>query len=381
MANSTTPPNPDDHVSTDGTSAEQEAVERQRNELREFVTGLSGDDIKSGNWFSKLLSQALGSYTTKVDAAYFRQKYPGVPADAVVDARIKMAANYAALEGGLSASAYTGAIAATIGTLGGASPLALPAAGVTLLVDVAFVTQLQLRLAYDVAVLYRVPIDLNDPDDVWKLIRVAFTIKSGEVAREGVLKVVPLVMRPLIRRFYSRSVLAAARGLPVVGRYLLQRNLIKIGIPVIGVPLSVVLNRYTTLLAGRHARAVFRNEARIIELAQRLSAKSRHPQTLLWMAWLTIMSDQKISADETLLLRYLIPAVRDEHGVQDDQLRDLVDVDHDEVWTRVDGAGDDITDLAEAAVQIAGVDADVNKEEQKIIDELNRRSGKTSASR
>ena len=149
----------------------------------------------------------------------------------------------------------------------------------------------------------------------------------------------------------------------------------------IGVPLSVVLNRYTTLLAGRHARAVFRNEARIIELAQRLSAKSRHPQTLLWVAWLTIMSDQKISHDETLLLRYLIPAVRDEHGVQDDQLRDLINVDHDEVWMRVDGAGDDITDLAEAAVQIAGVDADVNKAEQKIIDELARRSGNTSASR
>ena len=100
----------------------------------------------------------------------------------------------------------------------------------TLLVDAAFVTQLQLRLAYDVAVLYRVRVDLDDPDDLWKLILVAFTIKSGEVAREGVLKVVPVVVRPLIRRFYSRSVLAAARGLPVVGRYLLQRNVIKIGI-------------------------------------------------------------------------------------------------------------------------------------------------------
>jgi hypothetical protein len=27
----------------------------------------------------------------------------------------------------------------------------------------------------------------------------------------------------------------------------------------------VVLNRYTTLLTGRHAQAVFRNEARVIE--------------------------------------------------------------------------------------------------------------------
>ncbi|MGP2440187.1 hypothetical protein [Streptomyces sp. JW3] len=62
---------------------------------------------------------------------------------------------------------------------------------------------------------------------------------------------------------------------------LLQRNVIKIGIPLVGVPLSVLLNRYTTLVAGRHARAVFRNEARVIELAEGISERSRHPQLML----------------------------------------------------------------------------------------------------
>lgn len=54
-------------------------------------------------------------------------------------------------------------------------------------------------------------------------------------------------------------------GLPFVGKYLLQRNVIKAGIPVVGVPVAVVLNRYTTLLAGRHARAAFRNEAPLVK--------------------------------------------------------------------------------------------------------------------
>lgn len=66
-----------------------------------------------------------------------------------------------------------------------------------------------------------------------------------------------------------------------VGKYLLQRNVIKAGIPVVGVPVAVVLNRYTTLLAGRHAQAVFRNEARVIELAEGLSKRSQHPQLML----------------------------------------------------------------------------------------------------
>jgi hypothetical protein len=145
-----------------------------------------------------------------------------------------MAARYAAIEGGLSASAYTAAISATLGGAGGASPLTVPAAVTTVMADVAFTTQIQLRLAYDIAVLYRGPLDTSDPDDLWKLIRVAFTIKSGEAVREGVVKVVPAMMRPIIKRYYAGPVLAAAKGLPVVGKQLLQRNVIKIGILLVG---------------------------------------------------------------------------------------------------------------------------------------------------
>ncbi len=106
-----------------------------------------------------------------------------------------MAGRYAAIEGGLSVSAYTAAVSATIGSLSGASPLTVPAALTTVMVDVAFTTQLQLRLAHDIAVLYRVPLDTSDPDDLWKLLRVAFTVKSGEAVREGVVKVVPALVR------------------------------------------------------------------------------------------------------------------------------------------------------------------------------------------
>ncbi|MGW2211276.1 hypothetical protein [Streptomyces sp. NPDC001781] len=66
-----------------------------------------------------------------------------MPADAVVDQRIKTASRCAALEGGLSAGAHTATVAATIGSPGDASPAAVA----TLMVDVAFITQLRLRPA------------------------------------------------------------------------------------------------------------------------------------------------------------------------------------------------------------------------------------------
>ncbi|MEV6260311.1 TerD family protein [Streptomyces sp. NPDC051784] len=359
--------------SRDGGDADRESVERERAELKEFIKGLSSDDIRSGGWFTKLSAQALSSYTEKVDQAYFQERYEGVPPDAVVDQRIKMASRYAALEGGLSAGAYTATVAATLGSLGGASVATVPAAVATMMVDVAFVTRLQLRLAYDIAVLYRVPLDLTDPDDMWKLIRVAFTIKSGEAVREGVAKAVPALVRPLIKRFYSGGVLSTARTFPVVGKYLLQRNVIKIGIPLVGVPLAVVLNRYTTLLAGRHAQAVFRNEARVAEIAEGLSRRSRHPQLLLWVAWLVIRADNRITDDEALLMRRLVGLVRDHHQVVDEQLARLIDIDPAEVWARVDAEPGDLSDILDAAERVAAVDGNPGNLEEAVISRLRDR--------
>lgn len=357
------------------TREERAAVERGRDELRQFVRDLSFDEIKSGGWFARLLTLSLASYTKKVDWKYFQDKYRGVPPDAIVDQRIKMAARYAAIEGGLSASAYTGIVVATIGSLGGASPATVPAAVSTMMLDLAYISQLQLRLAYDIAVLYRVPLDVNDPDDLWKLIRVAFTIKGGELAREGAIKAVPALMRPLIKKFFSGSVLTAVKSLPVVGKFLLQRNLIKIGIPLVGIPLAVILNRWTTALAGKHARSVFRNEARVLEVAERLLDRSRHPHLLLWVAWLVVQSDEKVSDDEALLMRHLMRLARERHEIIDEQLGRVIDIEPDEVWSRVASEGGDLGDLVDASITIAEVDGEINARERALLDEILERSG------
>lgn len=358
---------------SDNDAAAKEVVESERAEIREFVKGLSGDDIRSGTWFTKLLAQGLNAYTSKVDWQYFQVRYAGVPGDAIVDQRIKMAARYAAIEGGLSAGAYTAAIVATIGSLGGASPLTVPAAVATLMVDVVYITRLQLHLAYDVAVLYRIPLDTSDPDDLWKLIKVAFTIKSGEFAREGVIKVVPPLMRQVIKKYFSGSIRVAAQGLPFVGKKLLVRNVMKVGIPGVSVPLAVAINRYSTLVAGRHARAVFRNEARVIELAESLTKDTKHPQLMLWVAWLVITADTSISDDEALLMRHLVRLACEHHEIVDDQLANVVDIDPDQVWARVESEHGNLDDLIDAAIRVAEVDGSPNSKEKAVLAELRRR--------
>lgn len=358
----------------DFTDAERKEVEEETQNLRDWLSQLSGDDIKSGNWFSRLIAHALSTYTKTANYEWFQEKYEGAPPDVIVNQRIKMAARYAALEGAASAAAYSGAVVLTIGSLGGASPLTLPAAAATFVIDLTFTTQLQVRLAHDIAVLYRVPIDIDDPDDLWDLIKVAFSIKGGELMREGVLKAVPVVVRPIVKKIFSGGTLKAAQSLPVIGTHLLQRNLIKFGIPLVGVPLATALNYWTTRLAGSHARQVYRNDARVIELAERLSERTRHPKLLLWIAWLVIQADPGIEDDEALLFRHLTRLIKENHQIEDEQLAKVVDTDEDDIWRRVEEEEGDLSDLVKAAELIAGVDGKITATERRVVDELEHRA-------
>ncbi|MBA3527949.1 MAG: hypothetical protein H0T91_01280, partial [Propionibacteriaceae bacterium] len=329
------------------TPEERASVRHELRRLKDFAQQISLDDVRQGAWFARLLKFSLDPYVHEVDAAYFTAKYPGLPADAVVQARIQLAARSASIEGAISAGAYTGAVAATIGTGGGSSPLTLPAAGVSFVLDLLFMSHLQLRLAYDIAMLYRVPLDLNDPEDLWKLIRVAFAIKAGETGRGAIGKGAPVLVRPIIKRIFSGSTLAAARSLPVVGRYLLQRNIIKFAIPAVGVPLSMAVNYWSTRVAGNQAVKVFREEARIAEAARRMTERTVHHAELLWVLWLIIKSDALIHENERLLLKHVTALV----GDLDSELSAIsgvsstVDLDQKTLWAMLASATGDLEAL------------------------------------
>jgi tellurite resistance protein len=348
------------------------AVRRELSRIRRFVKDLSLDDLRDGDWFAKLLTFSLGKYVRDVDAEYLRAKYPGLPADAVVQARIQLAARYASIGGGLTAAAYTGAVAATIGSGGGASPLALPAGAAGFVVDLTYTTQLQLRLAYDISALYRVPLDMNDPEDLWKLIRVAFAIKAGEASQGFALKMVPAIMRPLMKKIFTGSTLHAVKSLPVVGKYLLQRNIIKFSIPGVGIPLSIGMNYWITRVAGTHALNAFRTEAAIGEAARRMTERSTHHSELLWVLWLVIQADGVIHENERLLLAHVTTLVGDLDVELEAlaELRDTIELDQDKVWSTLAAAAGDLGAIYDAGVTAAAIDGKIHAKELAVLTRL-----------
>lgn len=84
-----------------------------------------------------------------------------------------------------------------------------------------------------------------------------------------------------------------------------------------------------------------------------------------------VLADRKISDDEAQLMCQLTHVARDGPGVVDDDLRDLVDLDIDEVWRCLDSASGDLPHLV--CQQVARVDGGMNKQEQAAFDALRSR--------
>ena len=181
---------------------------------------VSLDEVRQGEWLARLLKFSLDQYVEEVDAAYFSRLYPGLSPDDMVRARIELAARYASIGGALTAGAYAGALAATVGSRGAASPVMLPAAGASFVLDLLFLSNLQLRLAYDIAIISGVPLDLEDPEDLWRLIRLAFVLQGRATRWEALgRKAPPWRCRPSLLKIFTSDPAAAERSLPAMGDY------------------------------------------------------------------------------------------------------------------------------------------------------------------
>jgi hypothetical protein len=104
-----------------------------------------------------------------------------------------------------------------------------------------------------------------------------------------------------------------------------------------------------------------------------MSERSRHPQLMLWVAWLVIRANRTIADDEALLMRHLVRLVRERHKVVDEHLAHVVDIDPAEVWKRVDAEPGDLGDVVDAAERVATVDGDISSREKAVLAELRER--------
>ena len=347
------------------TSGLRGKVRHELDKLRELAQRVSIDEVRQGEWFAGLLEYSLGQYADEVDVAYFIKLYPGLSADAMVRARIELAARYATIEGALTAGAYTGAVAATLGSRGAASPKTLPVAGVSFMLDLLFMSNLQLRLAYDIAVISGVPLDLEDPAELWRLIRMALLIKARPSRWEALGTGTPFAVPPILLKLFTGDPAAAAGSFSAMGRFLLRRNVAKFVIPGVGVPLSIAVNSWSASQAGNQATTEFRREARIMETARRITGRAVNDSELLWVLWLIVKADTVVHENERLLLKHVAALVGDLNSELSALagLDSTIDFDLKSTVSIPDFVSPDKAALYQAGVVAAAVDGSIDANE------------------
>lgn len=233
-------------------------------------------------------------------------------------------------------------------------------------------------MVYDISVLYGIPFDLDDPADTWKLVKLAFGIKAGEAAGGALTKGLPAFIRPAVKRIFSGPTLKTMTSLPVVGRYLLQRNIVKFTIPGVTIPVTTAVNRWTTKAVGSHAKDLLRREARIIEAAKGLVDGAADAGALLTVTWWAINLSAPINDVELLLLHHLTERASLKSGNQAflERFRRKIEVDENDLWDAVSQTPrDHAQQLFRAAVMACVVDGKANKRELEFLAALAGRLG------
>jgi tellurite resistance protein len=244
------------------------------NDLKATAQAFGWEAIKDGSWFNQFLTACLSGYHERViqqgGEAFLRGKYPGLPTEAVAAKLCEMAEQTAAIAGSLSGAAASSAVL----TAGAGVPVAVTA----IMAEVLYTIRLQLRLVYDLHLLYGIPLDASDPEDLLGLFAVVYGVKLAEVGGIGAKTLGPEVMRAQLYRLIqgnTKAIQAAVRQVlgPRIARSVTQKGILKTAVPVVGVAISAGWNYTATRLMGSRVRQEVRIKAGLREEAKRLHTK------------------------------------------------------------------------------------------------------------
>lgn len=299
------------------------------------ATQSSDEEIRG--WFWRLLSNILRKHAENTTLELFQRKYPGLPREAITQRRIKAAANLAALVGFASGAAISiaeaGAVVSAVSTVASglvAIPVTLPVLAVSVPVtaiafaaEINFLIRIQLHLAYDLFLLYGLPLDAEDPERASDVMGVAFGIKSVEVVGQAMQKLVPH-MGPILLRKAMREGLVRRRIQEWIARrltwqfarkYLAEGALIRLLVPGIAVVTATGWDYLSTKVIGNAVQARVRRRGLAAIEADKLALEYvKSPKLVLHAVLALALTNENLSETELSFYSRLVERLRNLYG-------------------------------------------------------------------
>ncbi len=349
-------------------------VQSDLKDLQSLAQQTPSAALRDGSWLLLALRDSLDDYTPIADRPWLQTQHPGTSlAEELATARISDATLRATIAGGMSAGAYASVVMATLAT-GGLAGITLPAAVAAFAADLYYVTRVQLRLAWDLSVIYETPLDIHDDADLRSLTRVAFGVEVDQETHQATKGLAPLASRLGTRAATSAVRLASRPALQTVGRTLALRSMAKFAIPAIGIPLCAGVNHLTTRTIGHAARDIFRGKDRARNLAINLRGAS-HQHLLTRTVLLILRADGRLRSAESALVEDLLQDWPEAQRTTVDAQRDL-NTTTQELRAQLASAPPSVKQAVfEAAVHAALLDGEIHAGEQAVLHQLAKACG------
>jgi uncharacterized protein (DUF697 family) len=213
--------------------------------------------FKSGEWLLTLIRKCFKNYFERANAEYFRKKYKSRDVDFIAKKLIKVAAKNAAILGGLTGLLVSTDEVVALAT-GGELVVGLPAniaiAVTAIGAEMVLLLRMQLQLVANLAKLYEVPLDTEDPEDILIILAYAFGGAVAEEAGKFVAKAAGHVAGDVAKKIFQKELLQALKSLgKKLGVKILQRSIVKYTVPGISMAVGSTWNYFAVNSVGKIA--------------------------------------------------------------------------------------------------------------------------------
>ncbi len=279
--------------------------------LRDAAKQMGARSIQDGSWFRRMITRHVKSHTEKVARDHFDRVYPNVSVEDRAQMEVRKVCTKAAAAGALgSLGASTGELLSLF-TEGLGAPVGIPAMVLSMFLEGAYTTMLQIDLTCDLGLIYGIPFNPDDFGEIAVLFGLALDVDV--YSKKDHEEDEPDQPRGLTARLLR---LEEGEIATRIGRKLLEDAFVRNVVPILGVPISARWNFVGTGKLGAKVKKYMRYRHAITEAVHDLKLGAvGDPSLLVEGAWLLSTVDGEAGHEEMLALAaimdLLTPAQRD----------------------------------------------------------------------
>lgn len=219
----------------------------------------------SGEWLLRLVLKSFHNYSERATAEYFSAKYPKLSREHIAQKLIRVACVNTAMAGGITGAAASIDELLAFLELGIALPANIAVFVTAVAAELLWITKCQLQLVANLGVLYEVPLDVNDPEDIITILEFASGGAARELLGKQVTKISGVLTKSAIRKYVAKEVLEALQQVArKIGYKLLRRTIISAAVPGVSIFVGAWWNKRTTKIIGEQALKHFQERRRLV---------------------------------------------------------------------------------------------------------------------